>query len=207
MRILYVRGRPFPENALYNGGMPRTMAKVTTFLCTAALLAVAARADAEPSRRRERERPAPPPKTELLDKRDSVVVAPGTPFNNRPYWLALGQCGGIYFKLVELSTDAAIQARVVKRDKAADTKFSQQADEARKIATAFFVAAERTLIAERNIERDAAITIYDAKASEAASQLKTIDAALAAAMPCPALYKACQRALAKFCGDVPALTH
>jgi hypothetical protein len=54
-----------------------------------------------------------------IDKRDSVVMAAG-PFDGRPYWLALAQCGGIYFKLNVLYTDAAVHARVVKPDPHAD---------------------------------------------------------------------------------------
>jgi hypothetical protein len=179
--------------------------KITAPLCAALLLAMAASADAQTTRRRERERVAPPAKTEAIDKRDSLAVAPGNPFNNRPYWQALGQCGGIYFRLTELSTEAAIQARVVKPDKTADATFTRQADEARKRATAFFVAAERFLVADRGIERDEAIPIYDAKASEAGNRLKTIDATLDAIKPCPALYQACQHAFAKICVDTPAL--
>ena len=62
-----------------------------------------------------------------VDKRDSVVAAPG-PFNGHPYWLALAQCGGIYFKLNVLYTDAAVHARVVKPDPRANAEYHQKAD-------------------------------------------------------------------------------
>jgi hypothetical protein len=186
--------------------MAETITKLTALIAILLLLAMTAAADAQ-TRRRVREHADPAPRAEPADKRDSIVALPGSPFNSRPYWQALGQCGGIYFRLVELATDAAIQARVVKPDKAADARFSSQADDARAIATAFFVAAEKILVADRSIERDDAIPIYDAKASEAGSRLKTSDVALAAAKPCPALYQACQLAFAKVCGDVPALAH
>ena len=58
-----------------------------------------------------------------IDKRDSLVAAPG-PFNGRPYWLALAQCGGIYFKLNTLYTDAAVRARVVKPDPKANAELT-----------------------------------------------------------------------------------
>jgi hypothetical protein len=187
------------------GRMLEPRVKIAAVVCAALLLASSA--DGQTTRRRERERPAPAAKVEAVDKRDSLAVVPGNPLNNRPYWLALGQCGGTYFRLTELSTEAAIRARVVKPDKTVDATFTRQADEARKVATAFFVAAERFLITDRGIERDEAIPIYDAKASEAGNRLKTIDAALDAIKPCPALYQACQRAFAKICSDTPALTN
>ena len=47
------------------------------------------------------------------DKRDRVVTAPGTPFTGRAYWQAAAQCGGIYFRLNTLYSDAAISAKVI----------------------------------------------------------------------------------------------
>ena len=67
---------------------------------------------AEPPQPREPREAAPPPVPAApLDKRDSVVAAPGA-FNGKPYWLALAQCGGTYFKLNVFYTDIATRARV-----------------------------------------------------------------------------------------------
>jgi hypothetical protein len=184
----------------------RRLITVTMVVLTATL-AVAATvdsADAQGSRRRERERekaPPPPPP----DKRDRLVNAPGTAFNGRPYWQALAQCGGIYFKLNTLYSNAAIQAKVVKPDPAANARFSKQSDTARRTATAFFEAAERILIADRGIAREQAAVIYDARANEEGERQKTAEAAEQAAKPCPALYQACREAFAKICSD-PALS-
>ena len=66
--------------------------------------------------RREPRRPAElAAPTVPVDKRDSLVGAPG-PYSGRPYWLALAECGGVYFKLNVLYTDVAVRARVVKPD-------------------------------------------------------------------------------------------
>ena len=76
-----------------------------------------------------------------LDKRDSVVAAPGA-FNGKPYWLALAQCGGIYFKLNVLYTDIAVHARVVKPDPKANADYTKKLNEAIKTATMYFNGAE-----------------------------------------------------------------
>jgi hypothetical protein len=161
-------------------------------------LIVAASAHAQRSHRRraphEVER-APPVS---IDKRDSMVTAPG-PFNGRPYWLALAQCGGFYFKLNALYTDAAVHARVVKPDAHANEEFTKKLNEAINTATLYFDAAENFLRTDRGLDRDAAILTYDPHSRAAGERLSTIDAAVAAAKSCPALYRACQAAHPKEC--------
>jgi hypothetical protein len=165
-----------------------------------ALLAVtlvfATAADAQSKRKRERERPQP---TAPADKRDRVVAAPGTPFNGRPYWHAMAQCGGIYFKLNNLYALAAIQAKVVKPDPAANARFNRKSDVARRTATAFFEAAEQFLMADRGMTREDAVITFDARANDEGERHKTIEAAEQATKPCPALYQACRDAFAKIC--------
>jgi hypothetical protein len=135
-----------------------------------------------------------------IDHRDSVVAAPST-FNGRPYWLALAQCGGIYFKLNTLYTDAAVRARVIKPDPRANAEFTKKLNDAIRTATAYFDGAEHFLMTDRGIERADAVLAYDASSRAAAERLKSIDAALAAAKSCPALYRACQAAFPKHCGE------
>jgi len=152
-----------------------------------------------------RHKPAPKPSEQAapavpIDKRDSVVTAPG-PFNGRPYWLALAQCGGIYFKLNVLYTDAAVHARVVKPDPHANSEFTKKLTEAIKIATTYFDSAEHFLMAQRSIERAEAVLTYEGQSRAAGERLKTIEAALAAAKDCPALYHACQEAFSKQCSE------
>ncbi len=160
-------------------------------------LVAATSADAQRHRRRApREVERAPPVS--ADKRDSVVVAPG-PFNGRPYWLELAQCGGIYFKLNSLYTDAAVRARVIKPDPHANAEFTKKLNEAINIATTYFNAAENFLRTDRGLERNGAILTYDGQARAAGDRVKTIDAALAAAKACPALYQACQAAYPRTC--------
>jgi len=136
----------------------------------------------------------------LIDKRDSLVTAPG-PFSGRPYWLALAQCGGIYFKLNVLYTDAAVRARVVQPDPHANAEFTKKLSEAIGIATTYFDGAEHFLIAQRGLERADAVLTYDGQSRAAGERLKTIEAALAAAKDCPAVYHACQEAFSKQCSE------
>ena len=152
-----------------------------------------------------RHKPAPKPSEQAtpavpIDKRDSVVTAPG-PFNGRPYWLALAQCGGIYFKLNVLYTDAAVHARVVKPDPRANGEFTKKLTEAINIATTYYDSAEHFLMAQRGVERAEAVLTYDGQSRGAGERLKTIEAALAAAKDCPALYQACQDAFSKQCSE------
>jgi hypothetical protein len=173
------------------------------FLTKAALLGLmlmtVTDADAQSRRAREPEHPAPAPAVPV-DKRDSVMAAPGA-FSGRPYWLALAQCGGIYFQLNILYTDVAVHARAVKPDPKANAEDTRKLKEAIKTATAYFNGAERFLMNDRGIERVDAVLIYDPPSRAAGERLKTIDAALAAAQSCPALYQACQTAYPKACSE------
>lgn len=183
-----------PQWPAYNRAMLGIIAKCA--LIAIALFA-ATSADAQRYRRRTpREVEHAPPVS--VDKRDSIVIAPG-PFNGRPYWLALAQCGGIYFKLNSLYTDAAVHARVVKPDPHANAEFTKRLNEAINIATIYFNAAENFLRTDRGLERDGAILTYDGQARAAGDRVKTIEAALAAAKACPALYQTCQAAYPKAC--------
>src|SRR5437879_4934797 len=121
-------------------GQMRRITKAAIIVCAALIAATAA--DAQGKRKRERERPpAPSPP----DRRDRLVALPGSPFNGKPYWQSLAQCGGIYFKLNNLYSTVAIHAKVVKPDPAANAQFTKKSDAARRTATAFFEAAERFL--------------------------------------------------------------
>jgi hypothetical protein len=143
----------------------------------------------------EVERPPPPVP---MDKRDTVVAAPSS-FAGKPYWLALAQCGGIYFKLNTLYTDAAVHARVVHPDPHANAVFTKDLQEAISMATTFYNASESFLVTDRGLDRDNAVLTYDGPARAAGDRDKTIDAALAAVKSCPALYEACQAAYPKAC--------
>ena len=107
-------------------GLRRTVA-----IATILLLALSSIADAAPSKRRakKQEEAAPPPTP--VDKRDRVVAAPGTAFNGRAYWQAAAQCGGVYFKLGAIHSEAAIRAKVIKPDPAAYAALTKDADLAR----------------------------------------------------------------------------
>ena len=89
-----------------------------------------------------------------------MVTTPGL-FNGRPYWLALAECGGIYFKLNIFYTDAAVHARVVKPDPRANAEFSKKLKEAIDVATTYFDGAEHFLMAQRGLERLDAVLTYD----------------------------------------------
>jgi hypothetical protein len=180
---------------IYNPATLRTFVTAGLF----ALVALTA-ADAQTRRRPEPKTAEPPIPAVPLDKRDSVVPAPG-PFAGRPYWLALAQCGGIYFKLNVLYTEIAVRARAVKPDPKINAEFTKKLTEAIKTATSFFDGAEHFLMIDRGIERIDAVLIYDAQSHAVADRLKTIDAALTAAKVCPALYQACEAANAKACGE------
>ncbi len=180
--------------------MSRTVAKIV--LLVSAVVVVTTGADAQYRHRIEREpkqveHPAP---AVPVDKRDRVVTAPGA-FAGRPYWLALAQCGGIYFKLNTLYTDIAVHARVVKPDPKINTEYTKKLNEAINAATVFFDGANEFLMTDRGIERDDAVLIYDGQSRAAGDRAKTVEDALAAARSCPALYEACQQAHAKECSD------
>jgi hypothetical protein len=170
-------------------------------IASLALLIAASATDAQTRRKREREAPAAAALSQPADKRDTLVASPSSSFNNRPYWLALGQCGGIYFRLGNLYTNLAIHARVIKPNRDQDAEFTKKAAAANRTATAYFVGAERFLITDRGVERSAAIMIYDARAGEAGDRLKSIDAALQAAKPCHPLYETCRASFPKACSE------
>src|SRR6202161_213935 len=106
-------------------------------LLALAVLAGATDALAQATRRKPPPKPPEPPAAAIpIDKRDSVVTTPGM-FNGRPYWLALAECGGIYFKLNIFYTDAAVHARVVKPDPRANAEFTKKLHEAMSVATTY----------------------------------------------------------------------
>jgi hypothetical protein len=182
-------------------GYNRGMRKVAGTAAVVAMALVAASSvDAQTRHRqqpKEVEHPAP---AVPLDKRDSVVTAAGA-FNGRPYWLALAQCGGIYFKLNLLYTDIAVHARSVKPDPKLNAEYTKKLNEAIKTATTYFAGAERFLMTDRGLERIDAVLIYDEQSRAAGDRFKTIDAALNAAQACPVLYQACQDAYSKACSE------
>lgn len=191
----------------YNRIMPGKFVKAVLLTMTL-MCALLAATDANAQTRRTRHEREPketvaPAPAAPLDKRDSVVTAPGA-FNGRPYWLALAQCGGIYFKLNVLYTDIAVHARAVKPDPKVNTEYTKKLNDAIKIATAYFDGAERFLMVDRGIERIDAVLIYDGQSHAASDRVKTIDTALTAAKVCPTLYQACQQANPKACGEVLA---
>lgn len=172
----------------------------------AALLALlvsvgAVEAFAQATRHKREQKPSEPAAPAIpLDKRDSVVTTPGA-FSGRPYWLALAECGGIYFKLNTLYTDAAVHARVTKPDPHANAEFTKKLKEAMDVATTYFDGAEHFLMAQRGLERADAVLTYDGSSRAAGDRLKSIDAALAATKDCPAVYHACQEAFSKQCNE------
>jgi hypothetical protein len=184
------------------------LGRLATTALVASALAVAA-TTAHPQAWRQQKRTQRPPPQEAaapaasVDKRDSVVTVPGA-FNGHPYWLALAQCGGIYFKLNVLYTDIAVHARVVKPDPRANAEYSKKLTEAIKTATTFFDGAEHFLMTDRGIERADAVLTYDGQSRAAGDKVKSIDAALAAAKSCPALYQSCHDAYAKQCNEALA---
>ena len=151
------------------------------------------------SQRPQQRQPEPAPAAAPADKRDSLVPASAT-FNSRPYWQALAQCGGIYFKLNVFYTDIATHARV-KPDPKTATEYTKKLTDAIKIGTMYFNGAERFLMTDRGVERVDAVLTYDPQSRAAGDRLKTVDATLAAALACPALYEACQAAYPKACSE------
>jgi hypothetical protein len=178
-------------------------------IALAAILAIALATSsaAEQTRRPKKKVEPAAPVAVQGDRRDRVIAAPGTPFHGRAYWQAAAQCGGIYFKLNSAYSEAAISAKVIKPDPAAYTRLSKNADSAATTATAFFDVSERFLAADRKLARDEAVMTYDPVASSAGDRLKSIEAALQAAKPCPELYQACRSAHPQICNDAAALTN
>jgi hypothetical protein len=189
------------------GGYNRAMPGKTIRMATAALALVVAAAGAQAltSRQKSKQRRTPEPAAPAIsvDKRDAIVTAPGA-FNARPYWLGLAECGGKYFKINVLYTDAAVHARVVTPDPRAAAEYTKKLNEAIRTATTYFDAAEHFLMTDRGIERADAVLTYDGVSRAAGDDLKTIDAALAAIKGCPGLYQVCREAYPKQCSERPA---
>ena len=181
------------------------LAKAAVVALALAVAATSAHAQASRQKHEQRRAPEPAAPAVPIDKRDSLVTAQGA-FNGHPYWFALAQCGGIYFKLNVLYTDIAVRARVVKPDPRANAEYTKKLTEAIKTATTFFDGAEHFLMADRGIERADAVLTYDGQSRAAGDRVKTIDAALAAAKSCPALYQACREAFSKQCNETLAPT-
>jgi hypothetical protein len=171
-----------------------------------ALAIAATLSTADAARRLKKQEDAAPAPTPG-DKRDRVVTAPGTPFNGRAFWQAAAQCGGIYFRLNTLYSDAAISAKVIKPDPAAFTRLSKDADGASVNATAFFDVSERFLVADRKVSREDAVVTYDNVAHTAGDRFKSVEAALQGAKPCPELYRVCRGAFPQVCNDTSALVN
>jgi hypothetical protein len=176
--------------------MSGTFAKAA--LLAMALVAATA-ANAQTRRAPPREAAPPPAPAAPVDKRDSVVTAAGT-FSGKPYWLALAQCGGTYFKLNLFYTDIATHARV-KPDPKTAADYTKKLTDAIKVATMYFNGAERFLMADRGVERVDAVLTYDPQAHAAEDKLKTVEAAQDAAVACTALYEACRAAYPKSCSE------
>jgi len=188
--------------------MPEVFAKgaARTAVVALALFIATTGGYAQTHYKREQKRPPEAAAPTLpIDKRDAVVTAPGG-FNGRPYWLALAECGGIYFKLNVLYTDAAVHARVVKPDPKANTEYTRKLNEAIRTATTYFNGAERFLMTDRGIERADAVLTYDGQSRAAGERFKTIEAALVGARACPALYQACREVYPKQCSEPLAPT-
>jgi len=179
--------------------MPGIIAKVAI---AALALGVAANAVLAQTMRQRREQRAKEPAAPVVsvDPRDSIVTAAGA-FSGRPYWLALARCGGIYFKLNTLYSDAAVRARVVTPNPTANSEFTRKLNEAIQIATTYLDGAEHFLMSERGLERVDTVLIYDGQMWAAGERLRSIDAAVAAAKPCPALYQACRAGHPKMCNE------
>lgn len=179
--------------------MLRIFVKVT-LLALAVMVGTSADAQTRRERAPREVDRAPPTPSVPVDKRDSTVLMPG-PFNGKPYWLALAQCGGTYFKLNTLYAEAAAQARVIKPDPKATAEYTRDLKDAIRVATIYFDATERFLMIDRGIERIDAVITYDPQSRTAGDRLKTVEAAKTAVQACPALYQACQGAYPKTCSE------
>ena len=181
-------------------GIRRTFA-----IATILLLALSSVADAQSKQRRgkkqQKQQEQAAPAQAPIDRRDRVVTAPGTPFNGRAYWQAAAQCGGAYFKLGTLHSEAAVRAKVVRPDPTAFASLTRDMGAANRSATALFEAAERFLIADRKLSREEAILTYDSVAGASGDRVKTVDAAATAAKSCPELYQACHGAYPQVCPE------
>lgn len=180
--------------------MSKNLFKIALLLIS---LVAATGADAQTRHRQQRQQREPkevehPISSAPVDKRDSVVAGQGA-YAGRPYWAALAQCGGIYFKLNTLYSDIAVHARAVKPDPKINAEYTKKLNDAIKTATVYFSGAEHLLMTDRGLERVDAVLIYDEQSLSAGDRIKTIEAALNATKACPLLYQACQQAFPKAC--------
>jgi len=113
----------------------------------------------------------------------------GKPIGRRPR-----NAGGIYFKLGNVYSDAAVRAKVTKPDPAAYVAFTKQADEASQDrdrvlhgSRAFSSSPTASSGATRRV------MTYDPLATQNGDRLKSAEAAIQAAQPCAELYKSCPR--------------
>jgi hypothetical protein len=141
------------------------------------------------------------------DRRDQVVAAPGTAYHGKPYWLGMAQCGGAYFKLGNLYAEEATRTRQAKPDPAAAAGFTKQSESAGRAAATFFELAERFLMMDRGLSQDDAVQTFDGQAASTGDRLKSIEAAVKAVEPCPALHETCRTSVAKICSEKSVLTH
>jgi hypothetical protein len=180
--------------------MSKTIFKIALLLVP---LVAATGADAQTRHRQQRQQHEPkevehPIPSTPIDKRDSVVAGQGA-YAGRPYWAALAQCGGIYFKLNTLYSEIAVHARAVKPDPKINAEYTKKLNDAIKTATVYFRGAEHLLMTDRGLERVDAVLIYDEQSLASGDRVKTIEAALSATKACPLLYQACQQAYPKAC--------
>jgi hypothetical protein len=206
----------FAAQPAYNGIMSNPDAKpvwrATAAWLAAVLVAVVGTMTSAQAQHRHRERGGPATESDRpapavpADRRDSIVAAPG-PYTGRPYWLALAQCGGIYFKLNVLYADIAVHARVIKPDPSLNNEATKKLNDAIRTATTFYTAAERFLMNDRGIERIDAVLVYGDQARAAGDRIKGSDtmaailAGQSTAKACVVLYQACQAAYPKTCSD------
>jgi len=184
----------------YNRLMSGIIAKAAVVALALVVVATGAQAQAPRYKREQKRPPAAVPPALPIDRRDAVVATLGA-FNGRPYWLALAECGGIYFKLNMLYTDVAVHARVVKLDPKANAEYTKKLNEAIRTATTYFNGAERFLMTDRGIERADAVLTYDRQSRAAGDRFKTVEAALGGAKACPLLFQACREAYPKQCSE------
>jgi len=184
------------DNRLMSG----VIAKAAVVAVAVVVAATAAHAQTTRYKREQKRAPEAAPPALPIDRRDAVVAAPGA-FNGHPYWMALAECGGIYFKLNVFYTDVAVHARVVKPDPKANAEYTKRLNEAIRTATTYFNGAERFLMTDRGIERADAVLTYDGQSRAAGDRFKTVEAALGGVKACPPLYQACREAYPKQCSE------
>jgi hypothetical protein len=178
--------------------MSKTLFTIALLLVS---LVAAGGADAQTRHRQQQREPKEvehPILTTPVDKRDSMVTGQGA-YAGRPYWAALAQCGGVYFKLNTLYSDIAVHARAVKPDPKINAEYTKKLNDAIRTATVYFRGAERLLMTDRGLERVDAVLIYDEQSLASGDRVKTIEAGLNASKTCPLLYQACQQAYPKAC--------